>query len=177
PVECTPVISPFAPGDPIYLDYNATTPVDPRVAAVVADALRNSWGNPSSAHAYSARAHAAMDTARGQLAELLGCAADELVFTGAGSESDNLAIKGIAFANRERGDHLITSVVEHPAVLNTCRWLAERLGFRLTMLPVDGHGRVDPDALRRAVEPGTVLVSVMHANNEVGTLNPVAELA
>ncbi|HZQ97971.1 MAG TPA: cysteine desulfurase family protein [Chloroflexota bacterium] len=171
------MISPFAPGDPIYLDYNATTPVDPRVAAVVADALRNSWGNPSSAHAYSARAHAAMDAARGQLAALLGCAADELVFTGAGSESDNLAIKGIAFASRGRGDHLVTSAVEHPAVLNACRWLAERLGFRLTILPVDGTGRVDPDALRRAVEPGTVLVSVMHANNEVGTLNPIAELA
>src|SRR5436853_2861183 len=158
--------SPFPPDAPIYLDYNATTPVDPRVVEVAADCLRGGWGNPSSSHAYGHAAHAAMDAARAKLAALLGAEQDEVVFTGGGSESDNLAIKGVVFAGRERGDHVITSAVEHPAVLATCRWLVERLGCRVTVLPVDGHGRVDPGAVAGAIEPGTVLVTVMHANNE-----------
>jgi cysteine desulfurase len=161
---------------PIYLDYNATTPVDPRVADVIAAALRDVWGNPSSTHAYGERAHWLLARARGQVAALLRCPPDEVVFTAGGSESDNLAIKGVAFGNRERGRHLITSPVEHPAVLNACRWLVERLGYELTLLPVDGDGRVDPGDLAAAIRPDTALVTLMHANNEVGSLNPVEEL-
>src|SRR6185503_15050044 len=128
----------------------------------------------SSSHAYGAAAHEAVDRARSQVAGLLGCQPAEIVFTGAGSEANNLAIKGVAFARREQGDHLITSAVEHPAVLETCRYLVQRFGYRLTVLPVDGYGLVDPDDVARAIEPGTVLITIMHANNEVGTLQPVA---
>jgi cysteine desulfurase len=172
---------------PIYLDYNATTPVDPRVAEVADAALREAWGNPSSAHAYGIRSHDRLEAARRQVADLLGAAPDEIVFTAGGSESDNLAIKGSFFAARDQGsrpqaregrrDHVVTSAVEHPAVLATCRWLVERLGGRLTLLPVDGAGRVDPDDVAAAIGPSTVLVSLMHANNEVGTLNPIGEIA
>ncbi|HEY3111256.1 MAG TPA: cysteine desulfurase family protein [Chloroflexota bacterium] len=171
---------PSALDRPIYLDYNATTPVDPAVADLAAEHLRATFGNPSSAHAYGQAAQAAIARARAELADLLGCAPAEVVFTGGGSESDNLAIKGAALAARAEDagrDHLITGAVEHPAVLNSCRWLVERLGFRLTVLPVDGHGRVDPDDLVRAIEPATALVTIMHANNEVGTLQPIAEIA
>jgi cysteine desulfurase len=162
--------------DPIYLDYNATTPVDPRVAAEISSALSDAWGNPSSSHAYGQRAHELLERARARVASLLGGAPDEVVFTAGGSESDNLAIKGIAFANRDRGDHLITSPVEHPAVLNACGWLVDRFGYELTLLPVDADGRVDPDDLAAAIRPRTVLVTMMHANNEVGSLNPVDDL-
>ncbi|TAK20670.1 MAG: cysteine desulfurase [Chloroflexota bacterium] len=165
------------PRAPIYLDYNATTPVDPEVADVIGTHLRGTFGNPSSSHAYGAAAHRTLAEARSHVAKLLGAASDEIVFTAGGSESDNLAIKGVVFARRGHGDHIITTAVEHPAVLNTCRWLAARCGVRLTVLPVDGHGQVDPDAVARAIESGTVLVTVMHANNEVGTLNPIAEIA
>ncbi|HEV8636457.1 MAG TPA: aminotransferase class V-fold PLP-dependent enzyme, partial [Chloroflexota bacterium] len=169
--------APLDPNGPIYLDYNATTPVDPRVAEAADAALREAWGNPSSAHPYGARALDRLEGARRQLAELLGAGPDEIVFTGGGSESDNLAIKGIVFAARGRGNHVVTSAVEHPAVLATCRWIVDRLGGRLTLLPVDGTGRVDPGDVAGAIEPSTVLVTVMHANNEVGTLNPIAEIA
>jgi cysteine desulfurase len=175
-----PIPHPPTPDRPIYLDYNATTPVDPAVAELAAEHLRATFGNPSSAHAYGQAAQAAIARARAELADLLGCAPAEIVFTGGGSESDNLAIKGAALAARAEDagrDHLITDAVEHPAVLNSCRWLVERLGFRLTVLPVDGHGRVDPDDLVRAIEPATALVTIMHANNEVGTLQPIAEIA
>ena len=161
---------------PVYLDYNATTPVDARVADVVSTALRESWGNPSSTHAYGEQAHELLERARGQVAALLGGAPEEVVFTAGGSESDNLAIKGVAFANRDRGRHLITSPVEHPAVLNACRWLVERFGYELTLLPVGGDGRVDPGDLAAAIRPDTVLVTLMHANNEVGSLSPVDDL-
>src|SRR5688572_11415211 len=117
-------------GVPIYLDYNATTPVDPAVAELAARHLRETYGNPSSAHELGEAAHAAMDAARAEVAGLLGAEPDEVVFTGGGSEADNLAIKGLALAGRGRGDHLITTAVEHPAVLNACRWLVERLGYR-----------------------------------------------
>jgi cysteine desulfurase len=172
---------------PIYLDYNATTPVDPRVAEVADAALREAWGNPSSAHPYGVRSHDRLEAARRQVADLLGAAPDEIVFTAGGSESDNLAIKGSFFAAQGSRpgpaagdvgrDHVVTSAVEHPAVLATCRWLVERLGGRLTLLAVDGTGRVDPDDVAAAIGPSTVLVSLMHANNEVGTLNPIAEIA
>jgi cysteine desulfurase len=162
---------------PIYLDYNATTPIAREVVDALLPYLQSEFGNPSSSHAYGTAAHDGVERARSQVAGLIGCSPDEIIFTGAGSEANNLAIKGVAFAGRDRGDHLITSAVEHPAVLNTCRYLVERFGYRLSILPVDGTGQVDPDDLRRAIEPRTVLVTVMHANNETGTLQPVAELA
>jgi cysteine desulfurase len=162
---------------PIYLDYNATTPIAPEVLDAMLPFLRDHFGNPSSSHAYGIVAHDAVERARSQVAGLIGCRPAEIVFTGAGSEANNLAIKGVALARRAQGDHLITSAVEHPAVLNACRYLAERFGYRLTVVPVDGHGLVDPDDVARAIEPGTVLITIMHANNEVGTIQPVAELA
>jgi cysteine desulfurase len=161
---------------PLYLDYNATTPLDPAVIAALVPYLEEHFGNPSSSHAFGARAKAAVDRAREQVAALLGCAFDEVVFTSGGSESDNQAIKGIAFAHRERGNHLITSQIEHPAVLNTCRYLEARHGFRITYLPVDGDGLVDPAAVEAAITPQTILITIMHANNEVGTLEPIAEI-
>jgi cysteine desulfurase len=162
---------------PIYLDYNATTPIAPEVLAAMLPFLQEHFGNPSSSHAYGEAAHTAVDRARSQVASLIGCAPDEIVFTGAGSEANNLAIKGVAFARRAQGDHIITSAVEHPAVLETCRYLVDRFGYRLTVLPVDGHGLVNPDDVVRAIESGTVLITIMHANNEVGTLQPISEIA
>ena len=162
---------------PIYLDYNATTPIAPEVLDAMLPFLREQFGNPSSSHAYGSAAHEAVDRARAQVADLLGCQPDEIVFTGAGSEANNLAIKGVAFARRGAGAHLITSAVEHPAVLTTCRYLVARFGYRLTVLPVDVHGLVDPDDVARAIEAGTVLITIMHANNEVGTLQPIDEIA
>jgi len=160
---------------PVYLDYNATTPVDPRVLEAMLPYLREQFGNPSSSHAYGLAAHAAIEQARGQVAALLGCAPDEIIFTGGGSEADNLAIKGIAEANQARGDHLITTQIEHPAVLATCRYLEHR-GFRVTYLPVDRYGRVSPDDVKQAITPRTILITIMHANNEVGTLQPLAAI-
>jgi cysteine desulfurase len=166
--------------NPIYLDYNATTPIAPEVAEAMRPylegGLAGGFGNPSSAHAYGQRSHAAVDEARAHIAQILGCEAGEIVFTGCGSEADNLALVGVAEAHRERGNHLITSQIEHPAVLNTCRYL-ERRGFRVTYLPVDRDGRVDPADVARALTPATLLVSIMHANNETGVLQPIAEIA
>lgn len=161
---------------PIYLDYNASTPIDPAVAAAMRPFLDEAYGNPSSGHWASTSAKAALDHARGQVAALLGAAADEIVFTSGGSEANNLAIKGTFFALRHKGEHIITTAVEHPAVLAPCRFL-ERLGATVTSLPVGSTGRVDPESVRRAITPRTVLISVMHANNEVGTIQPIAEIA
>ena len=160
---------------PIYLDYNATTPVAPSVVEAMLPYLGEHFGNPSSSHAYGVQAHGAVELARAQVAELIGCAPDEIVFTGGGSEADNLAIKGLAALQPERRNHLITSTVEHPAVLETCRFL-ERRGFRVTYLPVDGYGMVDPEDVRRAIIPQTILISIMHAQNEIGTIQPVEEI-
>ncbi len=162
---------------PIYLDYNATTPVDPVVVEAMLPYLSTHFGNPSSSHSYGRAAHQAVDTARAQVALLLGCLPAEITFTGGGSESDNLAIRGVAFAQRERGNHIITQVTEHPAVLNTCRALERLHGFRVTYLPVDESGRVGPEAVEAAIDEKTVLVTVMHANNETGTLQPIREIA
>jgi cysteine desulfurase len=164
-------------GGPIYLDYNATTPVDPAVVDAALPFLRAHFGNPSSTHAYAEAPHQALATARRQLAGLLGCAPGEVIFTGSGSEADTLAVHGAALARRDRGDHVITQTTEHPAVLNACRALAQRHGFHVTTLPVDHHGRVDPAALATAITPRTVLVSIQHANSETGTLQPIRELA
>jgi cysteine desulfurase len=162
---------------PVYLDHNATTPIAPEVLDAMHPYLERDFGNPSSAHGYGAAAHEAVVRARCEVAALLGCEPESVVFTASGSEADNLAIKGVALARRGEGDHLITSAIEHPAVLAASRYLQHRLGYRVTVVPVDGCGVVDPESVRRAIEPGTVLVSVMHANNEVGTLQPVADLA
>jgi len=160
----------------IYLDYNASTPIAPEVVDAMRPLLSEPYGNPSSPHWAGAPAKRAIDHARGQAALLLGCAPAEIVFTSGGTEANNHAIKGAFFSRRHHGNHLVTTQVEHPAVLQPCRFL-ERLGAEVSYLPVDGTGRVDPDDVRRAITPRTVLVSVMHANNEVGTIQPVVEIA
>ncbi len=162
---------------PIYLDYNATTPVDPAVVEAMLPYLASHFGNPSSSHRYGHIAHEAVDTARAQVAGLLGCSPAEITFTGGGSESDNLAIRGAALASRARGNHIITQVTEHPAVLSTCRALERLHGFRVTYIPVDAHGRVNPADIEAAIDEATVLVTIMHANNETGTLQAIAEIA
>ncbi len=164
---------------PIYLDYNATTPLDPAVVDAMLPYLKGGleghFGNPSSSHQFGHQAHLAVDAGRNQVAELLGCAPDEIVFTGCGSEADNLALKGGAEAYRSRGNHIITSQIEHPAVLNTCRYL-ERRGYEVTYLPVDEYGLVDPLAVEAAISERTILISIMHANNEVGTVEPISAI-
>lgn len=160
----------------IYLDYNASTPIDPVVAAAMRPLLEGRYGNPSSGHWASIEAKAALENARGQVAALLKCENDEIVFTSGGSEANNLALKGVFFALRDKGDHIVTTAIEHPAIVEPCRFL-ERLGAQVTYLPVDGTGRVDPADLRRAITPRTILVSIMHANNEVGTIEPIEECA
>lgn len=162
---------------PIYLDYNATTPVDPAVADAMLPYLWQYFGNPSSAHTYGQFAHQALLHARCQVSDLLECVPEELIFTGGGSESDNLAIRGIALALRTRGRHIVTQTTEHPAVLKTCRALERLHGFQITYLPVDVDGRVNPADLAAALRDETVLVTIMHANNETGTLQPLSTLA
>lgn len=161
----------------IYLDHNATTPLDPLVADRMTQALREVWGNASSVHHFGQQAKAALDEARGSVASLLGADASEIVFTAGGTESDNIAIRGAAEALEPGGRrHLITSAIEHEAVLNTMKALARR-GWRVTTIPVDASGIVSADRLRETLTDDTALVSVMHANNEIGTIQPVAELA
>jgi cysteine desulfurase len=161
--------------DFIYLDYNATTPVDGRVAEAVGDALTTLYGNPSSGHRPGRQARAAVERARSQVATCLGCEPGEIVFTSGGSESDNWAITGVVAARD--GGHVITSAVEHPAVLEVVRALEKRGAIRLTVVPVDRSGLLDPESVRATIADDTILVSVMLANNEVGTLQPVAEIA
>ena len=160
----------------VYLDHNATTPVHPAAAEAVAEALRSQFGNASSVHAFGQAAKAALDDARGSVAALVGGEPSEIVFTSGGTEADNLAIRGVAEAAPADRRHLIASAVEHEAVLHTFKALAAR-GWRTTLLPVDARGVVDPTELERALAADTALVSVMHANNEIGTLQPIAELA
>jgi cysteine desulfurase len=161
---------------PIYLDYNASTPIDPRVAVVMRRLLDGPYANPSALHSGGREARAVIDRARSQVAALLGASSDEVVFTSGGSEANNAALLGAWFARPEGTDHLVTTAVEHPAILEPARFL-ERLGARVTIVPVDGTGSIDPDDVRRAITPRTFLVSVMHANNEVGTIEPIAEIA
>jgi cysteine desulfurase len=161
---------------PIYLDYNGTTPHDPAVIAAMRPFIETEFGNPSSSHWYGIAPKQAVNRARGQVADLLGCRPAEVVFTSGGTESNNHAIGGVARALRDRGRHIVTTAVEHPAVLEVCRDL-EKQGFSLTVVPVDSRGRVDADRVAAAFRPDTILVSVMHANNEVGTVQPVAEIA
>lgn len=160
----------------VYLDYNASTPIAPEVGDAMRPFLVNDFGNPSSQHWASENAKEAVENARTQVARLLGCDLTEVVFTSGGSESNNHAIKGVFYANQSRGNHIITTQVEHPAVINPCRFL-EKLGAKVTYLPVDRFGRVDPQDVRRALTPQTILVTVMHANNEVGTVQPIREIS
>lgn len=162
---------------PIYLDYNATTPVDPDVVEAMLPYLSLHFGNPSSTHRYGQETHVAVQMAREQVGQLLGCALEEIIFTGGGSESDNLAIRGVALARQQRGKHIITQETEHPAVLNTCKALERHYGFRVTYLPVDAYGRVNPADVESAIDEQTILITIMHANNETGTLQPIAEIA
>ncbi len=160
----------------VYLDYNATTPIDPRVADAMLPFIHEHFGNPSSSHAYGVIPRRAVEKAREQVSALLGAQPHEIIFTSGGTESNNHAIMGAARACRSRGSHIITSTVEHPAVTEVCADL-EREGFRTTYVPVDGDGRVHPEAIERAITPETVLITVMHANNEVGTVNSIREIA
>jgi cysteine desulfurase len=164
------------PSRRIYLDYNASTPIAPEVATAMRPFLDGAYGNPSSGHWAGKPAHEAVEGARDQVAGLLGCARDEVVFTSGGSEANNLALKGVAFALREKGDHIVTSAIEHPATLVPCDYLA-KLGCKITHIPVDRFGLVDPDDVRRALTPRTILVSIMHANNEVGTIEPIKDIS
>ena len=161
----------------IYLDHNATTPPSPAVVDRMSAVLREEFGNPSSVHHFGQRAKALLDDARTLVANLLGGDPSEIVFTGSGTEGDNIAIRGIAEALEPTGRrHVVTSAIEHEAVLNTVKALGRR-GWRTTLLPVDETGIVSPDALRDAMADDTALVSIMHANNEIGTIQPIAELA
>lgn len=162
--------------NPIYLDYNATTPIDPSVAEAMLPYVHGLYGNPSSGHSFGLAARQGVDRARSQVAGLLGCSTADLIFTSGGTEANNHAIKGVAYAHRDRGDHIISSAVEHPAVTEVCRFL-EGQGFRVTYLPVDRFGLVDVAQVEDALTDRTILVTIMHANNEVGTVEPIAEIA
>jgi cysteine desulfurase len=159
----------------IYLDYNASTPVAPQVLEAMLPYLKDKYGNPSSSHSFGVACRTGIEQARERVAGLLGCEASEIIFTSGATESNNMVIKGVAAAS-PKGSHIITSRIEHPAVLEPCRYL-ERQGYAVTYLPVDQYGMVDPDDLVTAMTPKTVLVTIMHSNNEVGTIQPIAELA
>ena len=159
----------------IYLDYNATTPLDPEVAEAMRPFLAEVFGNPSSSHETGIIARQAVEKARGSLAKLLNANADEIIFTGGGTEANNLALKGYAFAHAGKGRHIITSAVEHPAVTEVCNFLGT-MGFEISYLPVDGFGMVNPEDFKNAIRPGTIMASIMHANNEVGTIQPIEEI-
>jgi cysteine desulfurase len=160
---------------PIYLDYNATTPIDPQVLESMLPFFQSNFGNPSSSHVYGRIPKEALEKSRQQVAALIGADTDEIIFTSGGTESNNHAIMGTALTNKEKGKHIITSVIEHPAVLETCRYL-ERLGFRITYIPVDEYGLVHPEDVQAAIQDDTILITIMHANNEVGSILPVEEI-
>ncbi len=160
----------------VYLDYAATTPVHPEVLKAMLPFFDDNYGNPSSLHSRGQRAREEIEKARESVARALGARSEEIVFTSGGTESNNTALKGVAWAKKDRGDHIITSAIEHHAVLEPGHFL-ERHGFSLTVLPVDKHGLVDPDDVRRAVTAKTVLVSIMHANNEIGTIEPIKDIS
>lgn len=161
---------------PVYLDYNGTTPHHPEVIAAMRTFLESEFGNPSSSHWYGIKPKQAVEAARRQVAGLLKCRPDELFFTSGGTESNNHAIKGMARALKHKGRHIVTSTFEHPAVLEVCRFLAEE-GFETTYVPVDDQGMVDPGEVEKALRPDTILATFMHANNEVGSVQPIAEIA
>lgn len=159
----------------IYFDHSATTQTDAHVAKLMVEYMTEKYGNPSSVHSFGREARAAVEEARGKVAALIGAKPEEIFFTSGGTEADNLAIKGVAFANQKKGNHIITTTIEHHAVLHTCAWL-EKHGFTVTYLPVDEYGMVRVDDLVKAITDKTILVSVMYANNEVGTVQPIREI-
>ena len=159
----------------VYLDYAATTPAHPEVVKAMLPYFTDAFGNPSSLYSYGQEAKGAMDEARTKVADLIGAQDDEIVFTSGGTEADNFALEGVAFANEDKGNHIITSSIEHHAVLETCNFLEGR-GFSMTYLPVDEYGLVDPDDVKKAITDRTILISIIHANNEVGTIEPIAEI-
>jgi len=159
----------------VYLDHSATTPVDTAVTEAMLPYFSHLYGNPSSIHRFGREAHIALEDARAMMAGFINARESEIFFVSGGTEADNLAIQGVAYHQRRRGNHIITTGVEHPAVLNTCKAL-EKDGFEVSYLKVDEYGRVDPETLQEAIRPETILVSAIHANNEVGTLNPIAEI-
>jgi len=159
----------------IYLDYAATTPTHPEVVKAMLPYFTEAFGNPSSIHTYGQEAKEALNKSRAKVADLIGARDEEIIFTSGGTEADNLAIKGVANANEHRGNHIITTSIEHHAVLETCRFLEER-GFRVTYLPVDEYGLVAPDDVRKAITNKTILISVMQANNETGTIEPISKI-
>jgi len=161
---------------PIYLDYNATTPVDPEVANEMLPYIQNLFGNPSSSYAIGRTSKEAIIKARKQVAGLINAKPEEIVFTSCATESNNLAIHGFVLANKDKGKHIITSAVEHPAVTEVCKYLTT-LGYEITYLPVDSFGRVNPVDVEKAIRPDTALITIMHANNEVGTIQPISEIA
>ena len=160
----------------IYLDHAATTAVDPRVVEAMLPYFTEAYSNPSSPYRFAERARTALREARAKVAEILGAKPLEIIFTSCGTESDNLALRGVAFVSRKRGNHIITTPIEHHAVGHTCEQLEREFGFRVTYVPVDRWGLVDPDDIGRAITPQTVLISVMYANNEIGTIEPIAEI-
>ncbi|MDD5398839.1 MAG: cysteine desulfurase NifS [Dehalococcoidia bacterium] len=159
----------------IYMDYAATTPMLPEVAETMQPYFSRRFGNPSSIHSMGQEARDAVDQARMKVAALIACRPEEVVFTGGGTEADNHAIKGVCLANRERGNHIITTSIEHHAVLNTCDYM-KNLGFDVTVVPVDKYGMVEPENIKKSITQKTLLVSVMHANNEVGAIQPIEEI-
>ncbi|MFH1016483.1 MAG: cysteine desulfurase NifS [Chloroflexota bacterium] len=160
----------------IYLDYAATTPTHPDVVKTMLPYFTEKFGNPSAIYACAQETKAAIEDARSKVARLLGARDEEIVFTSGGTEANNFAIKGTAYANKRKGNHIITNVIEHHAVLETCHFL-EKMGYRLTILPVDSYGRVSPDDVRNAITPKTTLIAIMMANNEIGTIQPIAEIS
>lgn len=160
----------------IYLDYAATTPTHPEVVEAMLPYWGQVFGNPSSLHCHGQEAKAAMEEAREKIAAFIGAQGEEIVFTSGGTEANNLAIKGIGYANESKGNHIITTAIEHHSLIEPCEFLARR-GFEVTCLPVDGYGSVDPEEVGKAITDKTIMVSVMHANNEVGTIEPIKEIA
>lgn len=161
----------------IYLDHSATTAVDPRVVEVMLPYFTTYYGNPSSLYSIGVEARKALESARQSIATILGCRPDEVYFTSCGTESDNLALRGTVFALRGKGNHIITSAIEHHAISNTCEQLAREFGYNVTYVPVNSEGIVDPDDVGRAITPQTILISVMYANNEIGTIEPIADIS
>jgi cysteine desulfurase len=159
----------------IYLDYAATTPTHPEVVKAMLPYLTNVFGNPSTIYSYGQEARGAVEEARTNVAELIGARGEEITFTSGGTEADNFALKGIAYASEHKGDHIITTSIEHHAVVESCKFL-ERRGFKVTYLPVDGYGLVAPQDIKKAITNKTILISVIHANNEVGTIEPIGEI-
>jgi cysteine desulfurase len=160
----------------IYLDYAATTPVHPEVVKAMLPYFTDNFGNPSSIYSYGQEAKEALEKSRKQVANLINARQEEVVFTGSGTEADNFAIEGVAFANDKKGNHIITGAIEHHAVLETCKFLEQR-GFDITYLPVDSYGQISPDDVKEALTSKTILVSVMYANNEIGTIEPISEIS